>query len=138
MVKYFGYLDHKNSQSRKKMNIQAIRGATTCLENSSNAIEIAVNELVNELVERNKLVPDQVISITFSVTNDLSACFPASIARKQNGWGKVALLDCQQMYVEGDLPHCIRILALVKLPNDQSPQHTYLGKAIMLRPDRSN
>ncbi len=120
------------------MNIQAIRGATTCLNNSSEAIEIAVKELVNELTKRNSLNPDQVISVTFSVTNDLNACFPAAIARKQNGWEKIALLDCQQMYVGSDLPYCVRILALVKLADDQSPQHTYLGKAISLRPDISN
>ncbi len=120
------------------MDIHAIRGATTCLENSSDAIEIAVKELVNELIQRNNLIPNQVISMTFSVTNDLNACFPASIARKQNGWEKVALLDCQQMHVKGDLPFCIRILAMVKIPDGQSPQHAYLGKASMLRPDRSN
>ena len=62
------------------MNIQAIRGATTCIKNSSDAIEEAVQKLVFELVQRNKLHPDQVISMTFSVTNDLNACFPASIA----------------------------------------------------------
>ncbi len=119
------------------MNIQAIRGATTCVKNSSEAIELAVNELVNELIKRNSLNPDQIISVTFSVTNDLNACFPAAIARKQIGWEKIALLDCQQMYVEGDLPYCVRILALVNLLDEQSPQHTYLGKAISLRPDRS-
>ena len=119
------------------MNLQAIRGATTCLNNSSAAIEIAVKELVNELIKRNRLNPDQVISVTFSVTSDLNACFPAAIARKRNGWEKVALLDCQQMYVEGDLPYCVRMLALVNLSDGQVPHHTYLGKAISLRPDRS-
>ncbi len=120
------------------MNIQAIRGATTCAKNSSAEIQIAVTQLIEEFVYRNKIEPDQVISMTFSVTNDLNACFPASIVRQKSGWDKVALLDCQQMYVESDLPYCIRILALVKLANGQSPKHTYLGKAIMLRPDRTN
>ena len=119
------------------MSLQAIRGATTCLKNTSEAIELAVEELINELIKRNRLKPAQVISVTFSVTNDLNACFPAATARKRNGWEKVALLDCQQMYVEGDLPYCVRILALVTLSDDQVPQHTYLGKAISLRPDRS-
>ncbi len=119
------------------MILKAIRGATTCLENSSVSIEGAVKELISELVKHNELEPNQVISVTFSVTNDLNACFPASIARQQAGWEQVALLDCQQMFVAGDLSHCIRILAHVYLPKDQIPQHIYLGKASMLRPDRS-
>ncbi len=121
----------------KNMKLQALRGATTSKENSSFAIETAVSELVSELVRRNKLNPEQIISITFSVTKDLDACFPASIARRLPGWESVALLDCQQMSVEGDLDHCIRILALVWLPIDYAPQHPYLGRAKALRPDRS-
>ena len=119
------------------MNIQAIRGAITCLNNSSEAMELAVKELINELIKRNMLNPEQIISVTFSVTKDLNACFPAAIARQQNGWEKIALIDCQQMYVEGDLPFCVRILALANLSDDRSPQHTYLGEAVSLRPDRS-
>ena len=137
MGKSYGYLDHEKFGIKQKMNIQAIRGATSCLENSSSAIEIAVKELVNELVKRNELQAQQIISITFSVTNDLNACFPASIARKQKGWGNVALIDCQQMFVKGDLPNCIRILAHVQLSKDQILKHPYLGQASMLRPDRS-
>jgi len=120
------------------MNIQAIRGATTCLKNSSESIEGAVQELIHELIKRNKLEPSQIISVIFSVTNDLDACFPAAIARKQPGWGNVALLDCQQMFVQGDLTNCIRILAHVQLAKGQVLKHPYLGKASMLRPDRSS
>ena len=119
------------------MIVQAIRGATTCKGNSSVSIEEAVKELISELVKHNALESNQVISVIFSVTNDLNACFPASIARQQFGWEKVALLDCQQMFVQGDLSNCIRMLAHVYLPKEQMPQHIYLGKASMLRPDRS-
>tara|TARA_B100001250_G_scaffold406705_1_gene426217 strand:+ start:795 stop:1160 length:366 start_codon:yes stop_codon:yes gene_type:complete len=120
------------------MKLQAIRGATTSTSNTKGHIESAVNELISELINRNDLIPDQIISITFSVTKDLDACFPASVARKQRGWDKVPLLDCQQMFVEGDLSNCIRILAHVWLREDQTPEHPYLGKAGMLRPDLSN
>ena len=118
------------------MKLKAIRGATTSSNNSSQAIEIAVKELIYELINRNQLQANQIISVTFSVTNDLNACFPASIARKQEGWESVALIDCQQMFVRGDLNFCIRMLAHVHLPEKQQPQHPYLGKASMLRPDR--
>ena len=114
----------------------ALRGATTSKHNSVESITSAVEELLAELVSRNNLIPDQIISVTFSVTKDLDACFPASIARRKIGWEKIALLDCQQMFVKDDLSKCIRLLAYVSLPNEQMPQNPYLGKAKNLRPDR--
>ena len=114
----------------------ALRGATTCENNSVESITSAVEELLVELVSRNNLIPDQIISITFSVTSDLDACFPASIARKNTGWERIALLDCQQMFVKDDLSKCIRLLAYVSLSKEQTPQNPYLGKAKNLRPDR--
>ena len=116
--------------------LRALRGATTCEKNSIESITSAVEELLYELVSRNNLIPDQIISVTFSVTSDLDACFPASIARKKTGWEKIALLDCQQMFVKDDLSKCIRLLAYVSLPNEQSPKNPYLRKAKNLRPDR--
>ena len=114
----------------------ALRGATTSENNSVESITLAVEELLSELISRNNLIPDQIISVTFSVTSDLDACFPASIARKKLGWEKIALLDCQQMKVKGDLLKCIRLLAYVSLPNEQTPQNPYMGMATNLRPDR--
>jgi len=122
--------------SHKKFNLCALRGATTSENNSVESITSAVDELLVELVSRNNLIPDQIISVTFSVTKDLDACFPASIARKRAGWEEIALLDCQQMFVKNDLAKCIRLLAYVSLPKEQTPQNTYLGKAKTLRPDR--
>ena len=116
--------------------LYALRGATTSKDNSVDSITAAVEELLSELVCRNNLIPDQIISITFSVTSDLDACFPASIARKKSGWENIALLDCQQMFVKGDLSKCIRLLAYVSLPNEQKPENPYLGDAKNLRPDR--
>ena len=114
----------------------ALRGATTSKHNSVESITSAVEELLVELVTRNNLIPDQIISVTFSVTKDLDASFPASIARRKIGWEKIALLDCQQMFVKDDLSKCIRLLAYVSLPNEQMPQNPYLGEAKNLRPDR--
>ena len=117
-------------------NLCALRGATTSQHNSVESITSAVEELLCELISRNNLIPDQIISVTFSVTRDLDACFPASIARRKKGWGNIALLDCQQMFVKDDLSKCIRLLALVFLKNEQIPKNPYLGKAKNLRPDR--
>ena len=65
--------------------ISFIRGATTASGNSIDAIEDAVVELIDELILRNNLIKKNILSITFTSTKDLDACFPASIARKCNG-----------------------------------------------------
>ena len=92
-----------------------IRGATTAKDNSVKEIENAVVELVEELISRNNIIVNNLLSITFTVTSDLNACFPASIARKCNGLDSVAFLDCQQMYVPNDVDFCIRLMAQVLL-----------------------
>ena len=117
-------------------HITAIRGATTSNGNTFEDIENAVVELINELISRNSLEPKKILSITFSVTKDLDACFPASIARKCFGLDSVAFLDCQQMYVPNDVDFCIRLLALVISPTNSSINHPYLRGASNLRTDR--
>lgn len=118
--------------------LRALRGATTTSSNSAAAIAEAVEELVLALMERNRLEADALVSVTFSVTADLDACFPAAIARRLQGWDGVALLDCQQMAVQGDLPRCIRLLAHAWLEPEQTPAHPYLRDAAALRPDRAS
>jgi chorismate mutase len=115
--------------------LRALRGATTATANTSEAIGEAVAELIEELVRRNALEGERVLSVTFSVTSDLDACFPAAIARRRDDWGSVALLDCQQMAVAGDLERCIRLLAHAWLPAEREVAHTYLREAARLRPD---
>jgi chorismate mutase len=118
--------------------LRALRGATTASANTTAAISEAVADLVEALMQRNDLSAEQLLSVTFSVTADLDACFPAAIARRLPGWDGVALLDCQQMAVQGDLPRCIRLLAHAWLAVDQVPQHPYLREATGLRPDRAS
>ena len=113
-----------------------IRGATTAKDNSVKEIESAVVELIEELITRNNIVVNNLLSVTFTVTNDLDACFPASIARKAKSLDSVAFLDCQQMYVPNDIDFCIRLMAQVLLPADQSVNHPYLRGASKLRADR--
>ena len=116
--------------------IAFIRGATTASGNSVEEIENAVVELIDELISRNNLNKTNLLSIIFTATNDLDACFPASIARKCNGLDSVAFLDCQQMYVRDDIDFCIRIMAQVLLPSNNPAKHPYLRGAAKLRTDR--
>ena len=116
--------------------IIAIRGATTSSGNTFKEIENSVVELINELILRNSIDPKKILSITFTVTKDLNACFPASIARKCFGLDSVAFLDCQQMYVPNDIDFCIRLMAIVVFPNGDIINHPYLRGASNLRTDR--
>ena len=74
--------------------------------------------------------------MTFSVTKDLDAIFPAAIARQRPGWDTVPLLDVQQMYVAGSLARCIRLLVHFNTPTPEVKiHHAYLRGAQALRPD---
>ena len=125
-----------NKQMKDDYKITFIRGATTASGNSFREIEDAVMELVEELMSRNNLLNTNVLSVTFTSTKDLDACFPASIARKCKQLDSVAFLDCQQMHVSNDVDFCIRMMAQVLLPQNFPVKHPYLRGASKLRPDR--
>ena len=116
--------------------VRAIRGATTVSENSAAAIQEAVTELLDALEANNRIEPQLVVSLTFSVTRDLDAIFPASVARKRPGWEDIPLLDVQQMHVAGSLERCIRLLMHINCVDLSTPVcHPYLRQAQRLRPD---
>ena len=125
-----------NEKMKDNYKISFIRGATTASGNSVEEIEEAVIELIDELISRNNLIKTNLLSITFTATKDLDACFPASIARKCKGLDSVAFLDCQQMHVPNDINFCIRIMAQVLFPQNFTVKHPYLRGASKLRADR--
>ena len=125
-----------SEKMRDDYKISFIRGATTASGNSVQEIEDAVVELMDELISRNNLIKTNLLSITFTATKDLDACFPASIARKCYGLDSVAFLDCQQMYVSNDVKFCIRVMAQVFLSSNKPIKHPYLRGASKLRTDR--
>ena len=125
-----------NEKMTEDYKITFLRGATTASGNSAREIEVAVVELIDELISRNNLIKTNILSITFTATKDLNACFPASIARKFKGLDSVAFLDCQQMHVYDDVDFCIRIMAQVLLPKNYAIKQPYLKGAAKLRTDR--
>ena len=125
-----------SGKTNPDFKLTALRGATTTKGDTEFLIKDAVIELIQELITQNNLNQEHIISITFTVTKDLTSCFPASIARKYFNFDEVALLDCQQMFVPNDINFCIRILALVYLESDKESVHPYLRESAKLRPDR--
>jgi len=125
-----------SEETNSNFKITAIRGATTSEGNSEIFIKKAVIELIQELISLNDLEEENIISITFTVTKDLTSCFPAAIARRYFNFDSVAFLDCQQMFVPDDMNFCIRLMALVNLESRRQPIHPYLNGSSKLRPDR--
>jgi chorismate mutase len=111
--------------------VKALRGAITASTNSEEAIIDATRTLLTSLVERNCLRVEQIVSVFFTLTPDLNACFPARAAREM-GWD-VPMLDMQEIDVPGALGLCIRVL--VHVESDELVRHAYLRGAVSLRPD---
>ncbi|MCL6632870.1 MAG: chorismate mutase [Alicyclobacillus herbarius] len=113
-----------------------MRGAVTVKENSTEAILNATKDLMKQIVERNHLQPEDVVSVLLTMTPDLTACFPAKAVRSFPGWQWVPLMCASEVAVEGALEHCIRVLVHVNTDKAQSEMiHVYLGEAVRLRPD---
>jgi len=116
--------------------VRAIRGAITVNENSREAIEEATQELLKEIVEKNQLAPEQIISALFTLTRDLNAGFPAAAARKLPGWNLVPMLCAGEVDVPGELPMCIRVMLHCHISKTREEiRHVYLRGARVLRPD---
>jgi chorismate mutase len=118
----------------RAMRLFALRGATTVERNDASEILDATEELMHEIMARNALHTDEVVSCVFTVTPDLDAAFPATAARKL-GFGRVPLLCAQEIDVPGALPRVIRVLIHCYGEDDHEAQHVYLGEAAALRLD---
>lgn len=115
---------------------RGIRGATTVTENTSDAILEATREMLFVMIRANEIDPDDIASVYFTTTVDLTATYPA-LAARQLGWYDAALLCGHEMQVPDGLPRCIRVL--VHWNTSKSSReilHVYLRGAKSLRPDR--
>ena len=116
-------------------SLRALRGAVTVPENSAEAIVAGTKELLSEMLERNEVEVDDLVSVIFTATPDLNAEFPAAAARAL-GIDHVPLLCAREIEVAGDVPRCIRVLMHLYTARDYaSLRHTYLGDAKRLRTD---
>ena len=117
------------------MRLVALRGANTVTENTAEAILAATDKLMREILSRNTLHSDDLVSCIFTLTPDLDAQFPA-VAAREMGLSNVPLLCAREIPVPGALPQVIRVLIHAYLPDTEArPQHVYLGDAIKLRLD---
>jgi chorismate mutase len=114
--------------------LRAVRGATSVPEDTAAAIRARTAELLTEVLDRNGLAADDLVSIIFTATQDLAAEFPA-VAAREIGLSRVPLLCTREIPVVGALPMCIRLLAHCYAPPERPIRHVYLHEARQLRTD---
>lgn len=112
----------------------ALRGAVQAERNDAEAIVAAAEELMRELMARNELAPERMVSCVFTVTEDLDAEFPAVAARRA-GLDSVPLLCAREVPVPGAMERVIRVLVHYYADSGHEPSHTYLGETQELRSD---
>jgi chorismate mutase len=117
------------------MAVRAVRGATQIEADDRDQLLEATAELVREVLDRNGLTSDELISVVLTATPDLVSEFPAYAARMA-GLSDVPLLSATEIAVPGAMPRVIRMLAHVEtdLPRGDV-KHVYLRGAAGLRTD---
>ena len=117
------------------MRVLALRGATTCDENTKEEVDTKTQTLVEAMLERNAIAHDDLISILFTATEDLSSAFPAEAAR-QMGMGDIPLLCAREIPVAGSMRSVVRILLHFHTELGlREVTHVYLDGAERLRDD---
>lgn len=115
--------------------LRAIRGATTVEEDRESAIFPRVQELLREIMKRNSINHDDIVSVIFTATPDLTAAFPATAAR-EIGFGDVPLICASEIAVVGATSQCVRVMLHVYTDIEREKiRHTYLHGAQGLRDD---
>jgi len=115
----------------------ALRGATLCLNTGEDIQENTV-ALYDELLSKNNLAEEDLVSVIFSVTGDLDAKNPATALRLAGRAGETALFVTQEAYFPGSLERVIRLLVHCYLDPSRPPVHVYRNGAELLRPDRNS
>lgn len=94
-----------------------------------------VRELLSEMLGRNGVDHDDIVSVVFTATDDLHSGFPAAAAREM-GLGDVPLLCARELDIDGGMPRCIRVLMHVETERSRAElRHVYLEQARTLRDD---
>ncbi|HBH87037.1 MAG TPA: chorismate mutase [Syntrophaceae bacterium] len=120
------------------MNVvcRGVRGATTIEKDSREEIVTATEELLHLMLESNQIQCEDIASVIFTTTPDVTSEYPAVAARKLPGWGDIALLCGHEMAVPHGLKKCIRVLLHWNTSKTvKDINHVFIKGAVSLRPD---
>ncbi|MGE0201296.1 MAG: chorismate mutase [Candidatus Melainabacteria bacterium] len=116
--------------------IRGVRGATTIDADDPALMRDALQQLLSEIISRNKIRTVDISSVFFTVTHDIHAISPAKVARELLDWTHVPLMCFQEPDIQGLPERCIRILIQFETTRPQADvQSVYQGRAMILRPD---
>lgn len=116
--------------------IRGIRGAITVEKNEEKEIIEATERLLKEIIGENHVDPQSVAHILITVTEDITAAFPAKALRLFSDWTYVPVMCSREIPVPNSLEMCIRVMLTVNTTVAQDEiKHVYLEKAVHLRPD---
>jgi chorismate mutase len=115
--------------------VLGLRGAITLERDEREHLLGRVETLLGEMMSRNALGHDDIISILFTATSDVHSVFPAVAARRM-GLGDVPLICARELDIEGGMPLCIRVLMHINFERPRAElRHVYLEQARTLRDD---
>jgi chorismate mutase len=114
--------------------LRAIRGAITVDGDSPDQVLSATTVLLDDMIARNALGTGDMVSLIFTVTDDIRSQFPA-VAAREMGLAAVPLLCATEIPVPGSLPMCIRVMLHAYMPSGRAAVHSYLRDAVRLRDD---
>lgn len=115
--------------------VRALRGATTFDTDEAVHVTDRVVALVTAMLDRNEVSHDDLISILFTATGDLTSVFPAAAARSL-GLGDVPLICARELDIVGSTPRCLRVMMHLTTTKARSElHHVYLEGATGLRDD---
>lgn len=117
-----------------EQRLWAVRGATKVERNDAALVIERTEELMRELLGRNEMSQEDIVSCIFTATHDLNAEFPA-VAARNVGLNHVPLLCAQEIDVPNAMPGVIRVLLHYYGAVDRKPVHAYLGETRELRSD---
>ena len=117
------------------MRVRAARGAIVVARDDADTLLEATSRLLQEMIARNVVAHDDLVSILFTVTDDLRSAFPAEGARRI-GLGSVPLLCAREIPVDGSMPSVVRVLMHFHTESAMKEVvHVYLDGAESLRDD---
>lgn len=117
----------------------AVRGAV-CSENTKEEITKNVCTLFNQIVTLNSLSADDIVSVQFTITKEITVLNPATALRLGEtviDTKELALFCSQEAYIEGGMKNVIRLLVTTYAPENIEKHNVYLNGAEKLRPDFS-
>lgn len=135
MIAEQGLFRRRSPSNLRWVKLVALRGAVTLDADTKEEVELKTQRLVKEMLSRNDLAHDDLVSMIFTATDDVTTEFPAAAARML-GLGDVPLICARELGIAHGMPLCIRVMIHCYSDRNRGElHHVYLDGARALRDD---